>query len=446
MNLEIPYKFVPRDHQLAVLKRLESSGAKYAILLWHRRAGKDVVSWVHLIRQAAMKPGMYFYIFPTAELGRKVLWQGMDNTGREIRDLIPKEFVEKTNDQRMEIRLKNGSLISVVGALDPDRLRGPNPLGVVMSEYAWHSATIWPNIIQPMLKANGGWAIINSTPDGPNHFYDMIGRVQNNPEWFVDRVTVEDTGIISKEDVDKLVDSGETTRDRADQEYYCKFTVKASGSYFGDLIQKARNEGRVGHFDYDDNRITDTYWDLGVEDDTVAWFVQRDGSRYYVVDYYEDSSKALRKYYDMLVDKGYRYRYHYFPHDGNQRRPGIEAVLTTKEMFDILLSEDKRKRMGSSVLCGKPSRKIHAINGLRNMFNSFYFNEPVVKVGLRKLELYRRKFDPKKSTFSSEPSKDGNDHAADAFMNIFLGKDAFSLDGSDWARPPRKILRDTKLI
>jgi hypothetical protein len=446
MALEIPHKFTPRPHQLALLKKLEETGSKYAILLWHRRAGKDVVSWVHLIRKAAMRPGLYFYIFPTAELGRKVLWQGMDNEGRELKDLIPKEFVEKTNDQRMEMRLKNGSLISIVGALEPDRLRGPNPLGVVMSEYAWHSATIWPNIIQPMLKANGGWAIINSTPDGPNHFYDMIGRVMGNPDWVVDKITVDDTGIVSKEEVDKLVDSGETTRDKADQEYYCKFTVKASGSYFGDVIQKARNERRIGHYDHDDSQPVDTYWDLGIGDDTTVWFVQRDGSRYNVIDYYEDAGKTLRGYYDMLVSKGYRYRYHFLPHDGNKRNYGIDKVLTTQQMFDILLSEDKLKRMGSSVLCNKPSRKIHAINGLRSMFNAFHFNETTTKTGLRRLELYKRKFNAKQNTFSIDPTHDENSHAADAFLNIYLGKDCNQLTSGDWAKMPKPIVRSYKLI
>lgn len=440
--IQIPYKFEPRVHQLELLKKLETTSARHYILVWHRRAGKDVVSWVTTIVRASQKVGLYLYIMPEYVQARKVIWNGIDNDGRRLLDLIPKELIARISNQEMSIKLINGSIIQLAGAdKNPDALRGTNPAGCVMSEYAQFDATFWPMIMAPIFRANNGWAIFNSTPDGPNHYYDLVKRVGNNPEWLIDIKNIRDTGVMSEQDVQNEIDSGLLTKEQADQEYYCKFNTQASGSVLGDLILKAKDTGRVGNYDYDPSRYVDTYWDLGINDDTAAWFVQRDGARYNVVDYYEGQGQAIRAYVDMLQEKGYRFRYHFLPHDGNQRHHGIDQVLTTAEMFDILLQESK---LGKTIICPKPSRKVHAINGLRSMFNAFHFHEPTVRVGLRKLEMYRRKFDAKRNVFSTEPVHDGSSHAADAFLNIYLAKDMADTEHVI-SRRPRLLKTDNPL-
>lgn len=416
-SIKVPQNFTPREHQLGLLRSLSAEGAPTrSILLWHRRAGKDIVSWVHLITQAAQKPGLYFYAFPTFTLAKKVIWNGIDENGLKVIDMIPKELISKVNSQDMSIHLKNGAIIQVVGGKDIDALRGTNPVGVVLSEYAWHRPDIWSMIILPILKFNKGWLIINSTPDGPNHYYDLVKRATGNPDWFLDKKTIDDTGLLTWADIQKDIDSGEITLEKAMQEYYVKFSVQASGSFYGDLITQARDNKRFGEYGPVDYRVTDTYWDLGVKDDTICWFVQRDGTRLNIIDYYE-SSKGLpiSEYVKMLISKGYKYGTHYLPHDGRQRKQGINTIQTTQEMFDILL---KNEGLGKTFVCKKPMRKIHGINATREMFKSFYFNEDLVKDGVRHLELYRRAFNASNNCYSEDPIHNGDSHASEAFALI----------------------------
>ena len=150
-------------------------------------------------------------------------------------------------------------------------------------------------------------------------------------------------------------------------------------------------------------------------------------------------------YYDVLLDKGYTYRYHFLPHDGTRRNIGIDSLLTTQQMFEELIAEDPTKRLGKTLICAKPHRKIHAINGTRGMFHSFYFNEATVAKGLKRLSLYRRKYLPQQKSFAAEPSHDENSHAADAFMNLFLGRDEIDLEWSNMEYYKPKKVPDVNL-
>jgi hypothetical protein len=100
-------------------------------------------------------------------------------------------------------------------------------VGVVFSEYSVTDEKAW-SFLRPILKVNGGWAIFNFTPRGKNHAYDLFLLAQQNPEtWFSEILTVDDTGILTKEDIDAERREG-MPQDLIDQEYFCKFIENAS--------------------------------------------------------------------------------------------------------------------------------------------------------------------------------------------------------------------------
>jgi hypothetical protein len=88
----------------------------------HRRAGKTVLGLTLLIL------GMPFY-----NMGRKILWDGRDHLGRPFLDHFPPALVRSKNETEMQIELATAhgasSIFQVVGADQPDRLRGVNPFG-----------------------------------------------------------------------------------------------------------------------------------------------------------------------------------------------------------------------------------------------------------------------------------------------------------------------------
>jgi hypothetical protein len=352
----------------------------------------------------------------------------MTSDRRSIMELIHPSLIKKINRTENYVRLTNGSIIYVMGAFKPDSIRGAEAEGVLFSEYSHHdSDAAWSNIFLPIISASKGWAGFISTPNGPNFYHNLYMGAVYNPGWYVSLVKNSETKIVSPEAIQELIDTGQMSEDMVKQEFECDFNVKSIGSFFGDLIRTARDEGRIGKFEHDPNKKVDTYWDLGIRDDTVVWFVQRDGSRYVIIDYYEDSSKPLRTYYEAIMSRTqYRYRCHVLPHDGTKCRYGVNENVTTAGMLEELLKEDTSGRSGVVITSERPKRKMDAILGTRAIFHSFYFNESAMTKGIRKLELYKRKFVKTSRTFSSEPVHDENSHAADALMNIFLAKERLS--------------------
>src|SRR5580698_4330271 len=129
-------KFKPRPYQLPILDAIENKGYKRVIAIMPRRAGKDVAAFNLCVRQCIRKPCVIYYVFPTYSQGRKVIMDGILNTGERFIDFIPPELVEGINNQEMKIRFINGSLLQIVGSDNIDSLMGTNPSGVVFSEYA----------------------------------------------------------------------------------------------------------------------------------------------------------------------------------------------------------------------------------------------------------------------------------------------------------------------
>src|SRR3990167_1201281 len=194
-NLVIPYLFEPRSYQLPLFQAIDS-GKKRAFLIWHRRSGKDKACLNLMIKKMFERVGTYFYILPQFAQAKRIIWEGADKNGFRFLDHFPKEIIDgEPNSSELKIRLKNGSLFQLIGSDNYDSLRGSNPVGCVFSEMAFQDPAVW-DVVRPILAENDGWAIMNSTPQGKNFFYEMYEMAKDNPDWFVSRLTVKDTKVI----------------------------------------------------------------------------------------------------------------------------------------------------------------------------------------------------------------------------------------------------------
>lgn len=154
-------KFKPRDYQEPIYDAFFKDRFKRLVLVICRRAGKDLLTWNIVIREAITNPGVYYVVYPTYSQGKKILWNSVTNDGKRFLDYIPKSLISSINGQEMRINLLNGSFIQIIGSDSPDRIVGTNPRGVVFSEYALQNPMIWARM-SPILTANGGWAIFQS--------------------------------------------------------------------------------------------------------------------------------------------------------------------------------------------------------------------------------------------------------------------------------------------
>jgi len=229
-EITIPHAFNPRTYQLPFLQAMDS-GYKRAVLIHHRRAGKDKVCFNFTIKKAFERVGTYFYFLPTFAQAKKVIWDNIDNDGFKMLNHIPQEVIKSTNATELKITLINGSIIQLMGADVFDKSGvGTNPIGVVFSEFSLQRPEIW-GFIRPILLVNGGWAVFNGTPRGQNHAYNLLEMAKSKPEeWFTQLLTIDDTGVLTKEQIDN--ERAEGMPDAlVDQEYYCKFIENATNFF-----------------------------------------------------------------------------------------------------------------------------------------------------------------------------------------------------------------------
>jgi len=227
-TIQLPHLYKPRPYQIKLLNALDT-GIKRAVIVWHRRSGKDKTCFNYMIKKSFERKGTYFYLLPTYSQAKKVIWDNMDNEGFKMLDHIPKELIKSTNGTELKIELANGSIIQLIAA---DEFKqsgvGTNPIGAVFSEYSVTNSDAW-KFLSPILAANGGWVIFNFTPRGMNHAHTLLQQAKENPKWFWQVLTANDTNVFTKDTIEE--ERKNNTQDFIEQEYYCKF-IDGAGAFF----------------------------------------------------------------------------------------------------------------------------------------------------------------------------------------------------------------------
>jgi phage terminase large subunit len=410
-------------------------GAKRLALAWHRRSGKDELALHWAAVSAIMRPGSYWHMLPQANQSRKALWDAVNpHTGkRRIDDAFPLELRESTREQDMFIRFKNGSTWQVVGSDNYDSLVGSPPTGVVFSEYAMADPNAWA-FLRPILAENNGWAIFISTPRGRNHFARLVEYAKNDPQWFGQVLTVEDTQTISKDIIQR--ERKELRMERGDkeaeaiirQEYYCDFDADIPGAYFGDAISRAEQEGRVASFPHMVGQPVGTAWDIGIGDSTVIWFYQFVGHKIRIINVLEGNGVGLEWYAKKLLAMDYVYGDHIWPHDGAVKEWG-----SGKSRMETAAGYGLRPRIleADSVDDG-----IQAVRQMLPIVEWNYSPDPFpgetpedararMVRALDAIRQYRREYDDRLQKFKDRPLHDWTSHYADALRYLAKGRRPF---------------------
>lgn len=431
VQIPLPHNFEPRPYQLPFFKAM-AQGKKRAVLVHHRRAGKDLACFNFLIQQAYMTRGNYWYMFPQYNQGRKAIWEGITANGVRYLECIPKSIIKRINRQEMYIELNNapkgdeGSIIRIVGS-DTEGLVGAGLKGIVLSEYSLTSPSVWP-YIEPMIIEQGGWAVFNGTPRGENHFYDLYMMAKDNPDWYASKLGVDKTKAVSEEEIERLRKEGTYTEEQIQQEYYCSFKGSMVGAYYSDQIEKAEQEGRLTELEYDESKPVHTVWDIGVRDSTAIWFYQLSNNQIRVIDYYEAKGHGLPHYIKVLNSKPYLYGDHYAPHDIGAREFGTgKTRLEQAHSLGVYFREVKKIPVADGINC------------VRTTLNRCIFDRKKCYNGIQALKSYRKVWDEVKACFSDKPLHDWSSHAADAFRYLAVSLDEKYLNGLSRPRQFRAI-------
>jgi hypothetical protein len=365
--------------------------------------------------------GMYWFIAPTYEQAKNIAWFGVNDTGRSMLDCFPPPLIAGKNNSDLLITLKNGSMLKLIGSEDVDRLVGTNVVGMVFSEAALQKKAVWEKL-QPILLANKGWAAFNGTPRGKGDdqmlwpLWEVARRDSEN--WFSSILTIEQTArdaegedggpIIINEDIERLRGQGDD-EDTIQQEYYCSFSGAFMGSYYGQILTRLENEGRVREVAHEPALPVFTVWDLGVADATAVWFAQVSGREVRVIDYLENSGEGLPWYIKEVRNKPYVYSSHWAPHDIEVRELG-SGVSRKDTAFNLGLY--------FRVVPNLPVQD--GIDAVRLLLPRCFFDRRRCDKGLRALQGYSKEWNAKAGEYKSHPKHDHFSHGADAFRYLAL--------------------------
>jgi hypothetical protein len=173
-NIVIDY--TPRDWQ----RELHDHLKRFNVIVCHRGGGKSIFCMNELIRRAMTgKPyGEYAYVLPFKIQAQRNVWEPL----KRFLAPIPNLYL---NNNRLEAVLPNGAKLMVLGADDPDRLRGIHLSGLVLDEFADMAESLW-GVVVPMLTNHSAWVIFIGTPRGKNSFYQKYMESQlpeNKDSW-----------------------------------------------------------------------------------------------------------------------------------------------------------------------------------------------------------------------------------------------------------------------
>ena len=399
-------KFNPRPYQLPMLDALSNKGYKRVLAILPRRAGKDIAAWNYCIRECIKRVQSIYYVFPTYNQARKVIWNGITNDGMHFLDFIPLEIIDGTNSSEMTIRFKNGSLLSLVGSDNYNNLMGTNPAGIVFSEYALQDPRAY-QFLRPILTANNGWALFISTPRGKNHLYTLYEIAKHSDDWFCYRMSVEETGHIPLAEIERERREGLMSEDLIQQEYYCSFDMGIEGAFYTKYLDKMRLQGQIGQVPWEPSFKVNTAWDIGVRDSTSIIFFQLIGQTIRIIDYYEKNKEGLEHYVKILESKPYSYNKHIAPHD-----------IRVREFGSGITRFEKARQLGIKFTIADDYMIFDGIEAVRSSFARIWIDQDKCAQFINAIENYRQEYDAKKQDYKPMPLHNYASHAADALRYL----------------------------
>lgn len=398
-NVVIPYN--PRDWQLNEHRNL----ARFTVMVIHRRAGKTYFAVNELLKQALdptkVRPQVA-YVAPTYRQAKQVSWEIFKTMVAPIPGVV-------INESELRIDLPNGGRILVLGAENPDSLRGLYLDYVVLDEVADMPAHLWGTVIRPALADREGGALFIGTPKGKNFFHELYVRGKSTEGWRSVLLDYRHTKALNLAEVEAL--RKELTEEEFEQELECSFTAAIRGAYFGKQMARAEADGRIRRVRYNPDYPVVAAWDIGF-DGTTVWYAQFILNGVYIIDCdvfrnEEDIPEVLK----VVKNKPYVYEFQILPHDA-KKRSNLDKNKTVKGQVE---------KMGLKCRVAQRSDVMNGINAARKLIDRAEFDVDKCSEGLESLRQYRASYDESKGVFSNTPVHDKHSHPADAFRTLAMG-------------------------
>lgn len=416
--IRLPNNWKPRGYQFDAWSYLERGG-RHAELLWHRRSGKDDLSFHWTAVAAHKRVGNYWHMLPQANQARKALWDAVNpHTGlRRIYEAFPQELWANHSDHEMFIRFKNGSAWQVVGSDNFNSLVGSPPVGIVFSEWALCDPAAWAYLM-PIIEENKGWAIFNTTPRGRNHAYRSLRAAKENAEAFASVLRADQTGVFTVDQLEKIrlklmeTYGHEFGQSIYEQEYMCSFDAANLGAILGRYVTQADRDGRIDDAVQPDpeGAPIEISSDIGFRDTASWWFWQPTREGFNLVNHDSDSGLDASQWIDRLIGElkrvGVKLGRIWLPQDAKAKT--FASRHSPMEQF--------LEAFGHDVVRVVPqTKKLDQINAARWVIQRCRFAKSECKEGIEGLAAWSFEYDEETKDFSKDPKHDWASHHGDSF-------------------------------
>lgn len=165
-------RWTPLDHHPEQW-RLWTSQARFRVVPAGRRSGKTELAKRWVVQRACTlgtRGRKYAFAAPTRDQAKRIYWS-------DLKALVPRVWMaDDPRETELEIRLRNGNRLCVVGMDRPERIEGEPLHGIILDEYANMRAEAWTENISPALDTPNqppGWAWFIGVPEGRNHYWQL---------------------------------------------------------------------------------------------------------------------------------------------------------------------------------------------------------------------------------------------------------------------------------
>lgn len=213
-----------------------SCAARFRAVAAGRRFGKTYLSIVELVQAAWGSNRLAWYVAPTYKQAKRIAW-------RPLKEMTRLWWLTPPNETELRIDLITGGAICLKGADNYDSLRGDGLDFLVLDEYASIAPEAWTEVLRPALADKQGRALFIGTPQGFNHFHDLVERAQILPNWKAFQFTTIEGGNVSAEELQSAAQELDERTFR--QEFEASFENLGVGrAYYA--FDRAKNVGNLG--------------------------------------------------------------------------------------------------------------------------------------------------------------------------------------------------------
>ena len=310
----------------------------------------------------------------------------------------------KANESELRIDFLDDCRLFLIGADNPDSIRGIYADSVVLDEYAQMNPKMWSEVLRPALTDRKGSAMFIGTPKGKNVFWELYQAAKKEDHWSRHMLKSSETGYVDEGEL--LAAKNDMTEEEYAQEYECSWEAAIKGAYYGKLMEAATQDGRIKSVPWEPTLPVHTSWDLGIDDSTAIWFYQQADREIWIIDYYENSGAGLDHYVKILKEKDYVYGKHFLPHDVQ-----VKELSTGRSRLEML------RGLGVKAQVVRKIPIDDGINAVRAILPRCHFDDKITR-GIEALRQYKVAYDDKAQTFRQRPYHDWTSHAADAFRYL----------------------------